>query len=68
MSSEKYYPCLMDNDTGHISRRVAPAMSFEEAVQYLKQHHSGAWQHARASAHPVSHPFFAPDGSTRKSE
>ena len=69
MSSEQFYPCLMDWDAGQISRRVGAAMSHEEAVQYLKQHHSGAWQQATAAPQPVSSPMFALDDvPTQKSE
>jgi len=68
VSDERYYPCLMDDDTGHISRRVGPAMSFAEVVLYLKQHHSGAWQNARAGGQPVTSPFFAQDEATPKAE
>lgn len=66
MQTEQYYPCLMDDDTGQLLRRVGPAMSHTDAVLYLKQHHSGAWQHARAATQPVSHPFFATDAQQPK--
>lgn len=59
MTPEQFYPCLMDNRTGEISIRLAPPMSREEAILYLKQHYSGAWERARACAQPVSHPMFA---------
>lgn len=68
VKNEQYYPCMMNDDTGQISRRVGPAMTHEAAVQYLKQHYSGAWQRARAAPQPVSHPFFALDDSPQKSE
>lgn len=59
MEQEQYYPCLMNDDTGELSRRVGPAMSHGDAVLFLKQNHSGAWQNARATTQPVSHAFFA---------
>lgn len=58
MTEPQFYPCLKNWDTGDISIRVGPAMSHEDAVQYLKQHYAGAWQHANACPQPVSHPFF----------
>lgn len=58
MQSEQYYPCLMDDDTGQISRRVGPAMPFQDAILYLKQHYSGAWSSNRAAAQLISHEFF----------
>lgn len=58
MSTEKYYPCLIDDDTGEFSNRVGPAMSWPQAVDFLKQNYSGAWQNSRAAAKPVSHPCF----------
>lgn len=61
MEREQFYPCIKDWDTGQISRRVGPAMSHAEAVQYLKQHHSGAWQQATAAPQPVSDPMFDSD-------
>ena len=68
MSIEQYYPCLMNDDTGQISRRVGPAMCHEAAVQYLKQHHSGAWGRARAAPQPVSSQLFSLEVSSPKSE
>jgi hypothetical protein len=59
MSIEQYYPCVMDDDTGKISVRVGPAMSFQSALDLLKQSYSGAWQNQRACAQPVSHEYFA---------
>lgn len=59
MRDEQFYPCLMNDDTGKISRRVGPAMSFAAAVDYLKQNHPGAWQRQRATAQPVTHEMFA---------
>jgi hypothetical protein len=59
MALEQYYPCLMNDDTGELSRRVGPAMSHGDAVLYLKQNHPGAWQQARATPQPASHAFFA---------
>lgn len=59
MEHEQYYPCLMNDDTGELSRRVGPAMSHGDAVSFLKQNYSGAWQNARAASQPVSHAFFA---------
>ena len=57
--TEQFYPCIMDWDANRISKRVGPAMSHEDAVAYLKQHHSGAWERALAQPQPVSHEFFA---------
>ena len=68
MSVEQYYPCIKDWDTGNISKRVGPAMPFREAVDYLKQHHSGAWQNANAGVQPVSHPFFAEGAAKPKAD
>ena len=68
MTAEQYYPCIKDWGTGEISKRVGPAMSWEIAVQYLKQHHSGAWQQAHASPQPVSREYFTGEDSTRKLE
>jgi len=65
---EQYYPCLKNWDTGEISNRVGPAMSWEAAVQYLKQNHSGAWQRAHASPRPVSNPLFADTASTGEAD
>jgi hypothetical protein len=59
MSADLYYPCLVDDATGQLSRRVGPAMSHREAIDFIKQHYSGAWQHGRAAAQPVSHQYFA---------
>jgi hypothetical protein len=56
---EQYYPCIMDWEKNQISQQLGPAMSHEEAVIYLKQHHSGAWERATAKPQPVSHEFFA---------
>jgi hypothetical protein len=67
MSEQQYYPCLMDWDTGQISRRVGPAMSYEGAVHYLKQHHCGPWERAFARPQLVSHEFFTLDPFTQKS-
>lgn len=51
---DKYYPCIMDWDTGQISKRVGPAMSFQEAVDFLKQNFSGSWSSANAAAVAVT--------------
>lgn len=56
--AELYYPCTMDWDKNQLSNRVGPAMSHQEAVAYLKQHYSGAWEKALAAVQPVSHEFF----------
>ena len=47
---DKYYPCIKDWDTGQISEPVRPAMSFQEAVDFLKHKYSGAWSSANAAA------------------
>lgn len=59
--NEQYYPCIKDWTTGEISKRVGPAMSFNDAIQHLKQHYSGAWQQATACPQITSHSFFAGD-------
>lgn len=64
MADELYYPCLKDWESGQICRRVGPAMSFEAAVQYLKQHHGGAWQQGYASPQLTTGPIFTVDAST----
>lgn len=68
MAAPLYYPCLMDDEAGTITRRVGPAMSFEDAISHIKQHYSGAWQNQRATAQPVSHPAFAQDSAATKPE
>lgn len=62
MSTEQYFPCIKDWDTGEISKRVGPAMPFQQAVDHLKQHHSGAWQRANCCPQPVDHEFFKDAG------
>jgi hypothetical protein len=68
MTAPLYFPCLMDDDAGTITRRVGPAMTFADAILHLKQHYSGAWQNQRATAQPVSHPSFAQGGAAGKPE
>lgn len=51
---EKYYPCIRDWDTGEISKRVGPAMAFQEAVDFLKSKYSAAWSSANAAAVAVT--------------
>lgn len=61
MDEVLYYPCLKDWDTGEISKRVGPAMTWEDAVQHLKQHYPGAWQNATASPQRVAPPVALND-------
>lgn len=53
---ELYFPCLKDHKTGEFTIKVGEAMSFSDAVAFLKQHHSGAWSSVNASPQPVSDP------------
>lgn len=54
-----YYPCLMDGRTGHLSKRLAPAMTRDRAEHYLKQHYLDLWLNAQAIPQPGNHPYFA---------
>lgn len=56
---ELYFPCLKDHKTGELTIKVGEAMSFPDAVAYLKQHHSGAWSSVNASPQPVGAPALA---------
>lgn len=49
-----YYPCIKDWETGEISKRVGQAMRWEDAVAFLKQNYSGAWQQATACPQRVN--------------
>lgn len=61
MAQDMYYPCVKNWDTGEVTRKVGEAMTHSAAVDYLKQHHSGAWARANACPQPTSHPAFAVD-------
>lgn len=61
MAEPLYYPCIRDWEAGHNFKRVGDVMPWADAVTFLKQNHSGAWQNATACPQPVTHEFFAAD-------
>lgn len=67
MQTELYYPCLKNWDTDKISERVGEAMTFPDAVLYLKKHYSGAWSAATACPQPVDHEYFKESGPVQQS-
>lgn len=67
MDKEQYYPCIKDLDDGDL-KRVGPAMSFQDAVLYLKQHYTGAWHRGTACAEPISNPVFVGEVIQQKTD
>lgn len=53
-TDDLYYPCLKDWGTGEISSRVGEAMTWQDAVAFLKQNYPGAWQQATACPQRVN--------------
>lgn len=68
MTAPLYYPCVMDDDTDTITRRVGPAMKHQDAIDFIKQHYSGAWQSQRARAQPIDLPAFSQGAESSKPE
>lgn len=58
MEETLYFPCIMNDLTGQISMKVGPAMSKDDATEFLRERFSEAWIDCEAIPQPVNHHYF----------
>ena len=60
--SLQWYPCIYDEKTCRISKKVGGLMTMEEAEQILKTQYRQKWLMCEAIPQREDHPHFQPGG------
>lgn len=53
-----YFPCIMDEKSGRINKKVGEAMTLTEAIALLRREHNSAWLLCLAIPQPTTHSYF----------
>ena len=56
MNNLQFYPCIENPLTGHINKRVGPAMTREQAEDLLKRRYPSKWLRCEVIPQPVNMP------------
>lgn len=67
--SDRFYPCILDCQSGRIIRRVSDqVMTREQAIDYLKLHYRREWLNCDALPQPVTLAVFVAGPSKQAKE